>query len=123
MAVTLQVRSLHPRSGLLGHLRPSSPASAVLAEVDAVRRDYRLREMSYGVNLAWKAAGGVEEPPKDLVLGFARQSVRVHHPGAHRRFGQTPDQIGALTAEILKMLLRRAVEAQRGRGDADGIEG
>ena len=34
-------------------------------------------------------------------------------------FDQTPAQIGVLTAQILKMLLWRAVEAQGERADAD----
>jgi hypothetical protein len=35
-------------------------------------------------------------------------------------FDQTPAQIGALTAAILKVLLVRAVEEQRGEAIADG---
>jgi len=101
---------------------PRPHASAVLAEVDALRRDYRLRGMNYCANLAWKAAGGMGEPPRDLVLGFALNLSVFTTQALIVEFDQTPDQIGALTGEILKMLLRRAVEAQRGRNDADGVE-
>jgi hypothetical protein len=40
---------------------------------------------------------------------FATQALMVD-------FDQTPAEIGALTADILKMLLRRAVQAQHSAG-------
>jgi hypothetical protein len=92
----------------------------VLAEIDALRRDYRLRGMRYCANLAWKAAGGRGEPPEDVVLGFALNLSVFTTQALIVDFDQTPQEIGALTAEILKMLLRRAVEAQA--ADAQAVE-
>ncbi len=123
MAMTFHVRSASIFGAAFWDIcAPRPDASAVLAEVDALRRDYRLRGINYGVNLAWKMAGGVGEPPEDLVLGFALNLSVFTTQALIVDFDQTPDQIGALTAEILKMLLRQAVEAQQERGDADGTE-
>ncbi len=101
---------------------PRRNASEVLREVDALRRDYRLRGMSFGVKLAWQAAGGLGEPPADLVLAFALNLSAFTTHALMVDFDQTPAQIGALTAGILKMLLRGAVEAQREKADADAGE-
>jgi hypothetical protein len=90
---------------------PRHSASEVLSEIAALRRDSRLRGMSYVMNLVWRAAGGSGEP-EDLVLAFALNlSVFATH-ALMVDFDQTPAQIGAMTADILKTLLWRAVEAQ-----------
>ena len=82
----------------------------------------RPRDADFLVNLAWQKAGGTGEPPEDLVLAFALNLSAFATQALMVDFDQTPAQIGALTADILKMLLWRAVEAQRSReGDcADG---
>jgi len=107
---------------------PHHDASEVLSEVDVCRRDYRLRGMGYLMNLVWQTAGGVGEPPADLALAFALNlSVFTTH-ALMVDFDQTPAQIGALTADILKLLLWRAVQTQRstegdGAADADSGDG
>jgi len=68
-------------------------------------------------------AGGTGEPPEDLVLAFALYLSAFATQALMVDFDQTPVQVGALTADILKMLLWRAVDAQRDRADADGGEG
>ena len=102
---------------------PSRNASGVLAEVDALRREYRLRGMQYLASLAWRTAGGTGEPPEDLVLAFALNFSAFTTQALMVDFDQTPAQIGALTADILKVLLRSAVEAQCRGADADDGEG
>jgi AcrR family transcriptional regulator len=104
---------------------PHHNASEVLSEVDSLRRDYRLRGMSYLVNLVWQIAGGSGEPPEDLALAFALNLSVFTTQALMVDFDQTPEQIGALTGDILKMLLRRAVEAQHigGAGAAEGTGG
>ncbi len=100
----------------------SNKSSAVLLEIDALRHDYRVRGASYVVDQVWRAAGGKDGPPEDLVMAFALNlSVFTTH-ALIVDFDQTPDQVGALTAEVLKMLLWRAIAAQPSReGDcADG---
>ncbi len=88
-------------------------ASAVLSEINALRCESRLRGVDYVATLAWGKAGGRGEPPQDLVLAFALNFSAFTTQALMIDFDQTPAQIGVLTAGILKMLLRRAVEAQR----------
>lgn len=95
---------------------PHHGASEVLSEVDSLRRDYRLRGISYLVNLVWQVAGGSGEPPHDLTLAFALNLSVFTTQALMVDFDQTPEQIGALTADILKMALRQAVESQRSEG-------
>ncbi|HEY5026229.1 MAG TPA: helix-turn-helix domain-containing protein [Acidimicrobiales bacterium] len=95
---------------------PHHDASEVLSEVDSVRRHYRLRGISYLVNLVWQVAGGSGEPPQDLRLAFALNLSVFTTQALMVDFDQTPEQIGALTADILKMALWQAVEAQRSEG-------
>jgi AcrR family transcriptional regulator len=100
---------------------PRHCASEVLSEVNALRRDYRLRGMSYLVSLAWRTAGGVGEPPKDLELAFALNLSVFTTQALMVDFDQTPAQIGALTADVLKTLLRRAVQTQRSAGGDSAV--
>jgi hypothetical protein len=104
---------------------PRHNASDELSEVDALRRDYRLRGMNYLVNVAWRTAGGKAEPPEDLALVFALNLSVFTTQALMVDFDQTPAQIGALTADILKTFLRRAVESQLSRegGVAAPVDG
>jgi AcrR family transcriptional regulator len=101
---------------------PSRNASAVLSEVDALRHESRTRGIQFLASLAWRKAGGAGEPPKDLVLAFALNFSAFTTQALMVDFDQTPAQIGALTANTVKVLLRRAVDAQREQADADGRE-
>jgi AcrR family transcriptional regulator len=96
---------------------PRPYASEALSEVDALRRDYRLRGMSDLVQLIWQAAEGTGKPPEDVSMAFALNLSVFTTQALTVDFDQTPAQIGALTAHILKMVLRRAVEDQRGGGN------
>ncbi len=104
---------------------PRHSTSDALSEVDALRRDYRLRGMNYLVKRVWLTAGGVGEPPEELELAFALNLSVFTTQALMVDFDQTPAQIGALTADILKACLGRAVRAQRSPGgdgatNADG---
>lgn len=90
----------------------SRHGSGMLGEIDALRSESRLRGVKYLATLAWENAGGSGEPPKDLVLAFALNFSAFTTQALMVDFNQTPAQIGALTAQILKGLLWRAVEAQ-----------
>jgi AcrR family transcriptional regulator len=90
---------------------PRPGTSEVLAEVDELRRDYRLRGMSL-VPLVWQTAGGIGEPPADLVMAFALNLSVFTTQALMVDFERTPTQIAALTADILKALLWRAVKRQ-----------
>jgi AcrR family transcriptional regulator len=95
---------------------PPRPGSEALAQVAELCRVYRLRGMHYMAALAWRSAGGTGEPPDDLTLTFALHLSAHTTQALMADFDQTPAQIGALTADILKTLLRRAVQAQRSGG-------
>jgi AcrR family transcriptional regulator len=95
---------------------PNSTQSEALAEVATLRREFRRRGVGFLASLAWRTAGGSDEPPDDLVLAFALNLSTFATQALMIDFDQTPAQIGALTADILKMLLRRAVQAQPDRG-------
>ena len=92
---------------------PHPNASEVLSEVDALRRDYRLRGMNYLVDFVWKKAGGVGKPPEDLALIFALNLSVFTTQALTVDFNQTPTRIGSLVADILKAALWRAVDGQR----------
>jgi AcrR family transcriptional regulator len=97
-------------------------ASKTLCEVDALRRDSRTRGVRYMATLAWQKAGGTGEPPEDLVLAFALNFSAFATQALIVDFDQTPAQIGALTADVLKGLLGRAIQEQRERTGVDGAE-
>ena len=106
---------------------PPRSGSEALAEVAELCRVYRLRGMHYMAALAWRSAGGVGKPPEDLTLAFALHLSAHTTQALMADFERTPAQIGALTADILKTLLHRAVQAQRSAGTdvvtgADGGE-
>jgi AcrR family transcriptional regulator len=93
-----------------------SKMSAILTELGAFRREYRRKAMRSLTALAWRSAGGIGEPPEDLVLAFALNFSAFTTQALTIDFDQTPAQIGVITAEIVKMLLRRAVDSQRSAG-------
>jgi len=95
---------------------PSRNASAVLSEVDALRHESRTQGIQFLASLAWQKAGGTGEPPQDLVLAFALYFSAFTTQALMVDFDQSPTEIGALTADILKTLLWRAVHAQRSGG-------
>lgn len=117
LAVTFHTRSASIFGAAFWDIRaPRHSASTVLSEVDALRREYRLRGMSYLVKFVWETAGGAGEPPEDLAWAFALNLSAFTTQALMVDFDQTPEQIGVLTADILKMLLKRALETQQGGG-------
>jgi len=124
LAVTVHTRTADVVGAAFWDIHaPRANASEVLSEMDAQRRDVRVQGMQTLVKVVWRMAGGTGEPPEDLVLAFALYLSAFATQALMVDFDQTPVQVGALTADILKMLLWRAVDAQRDRADADGGEG
>jgi AcrR family transcriptional regulator len=114
LAIVIHTRSAEIIGEAFWDLHAPNPnASDVLHEVDALRHEYRVRGIRYLTALAWGTAGGVGEPPEDLVLAFAIHLSGFATHALMTDFDQTPQQIGALTAEILKVSLDRAIHAQR----------
>jgi len=91
---------------------PGNDASEVFREVHALRRDYRVRGVSHLVDLIWQKAGGTGQPPERLVMAFALNLSVFATQALTVDFERTPSQIGSLTADILKMLVWRAVREQ-----------
>ena len=92
---------------------PRHNASEALDELDAYRREYRVRGVKHIAKVAWKTGGGKGVPPEDLELAFALYFSAFTTQALMVDFDQAPEQIGTLTAEVLKLLLRRALDAQR----------
>jgi AcrR family transcriptional regulator len=90
----------------------SKDKSEVLAKLDALRGDYRRRGIAYVVATAWRSSGGVGDPPEDLTMAFAVVLSAFSTQALMIDFDRTPAQAGALAAEILKTVLRDALEAQ-----------
>ena len=103
------------------HLRHGS--QSLLAEVAALRRDFRLRGVRYLAEQAWHHAGGAGDPPEDLVLAFALNFSAFATQALMVDFDQSPETIGALTAEILKERLRRAMDGRSREPEGDTTGG
>ena len=105
---------------------PTHETSEVLAEVHHIRRDARVRGVRYLTRRAWSAAGGTGEPPRSLVLAFGLYFSGFSTYALMTDFDRTPEEVGAVSADILQMLLWRAVRAQQaqtGRDDAPEASG
>ncbi len=96
---------------------PVRKASETLAEVAVMRHEARVRGVRHLTDLAWRTAGGSGEPPEVLTLAFALNFSAFTTKALMVDFGQTPAQIGSLTAGILKQVLRRALREQETPGD------
>ena len=120
LAVTIHTRNADILGDAFWDIHAPRPnTSEAFAELDGVRREYRIRGVRYLVGLAWQTAGGEGEPPEDLVLAFALNFSAFTTQALMIDFDRSPRQIGVLTAELLKMLLRRAV-AERRSSHGDG---
>jgi AcrR family transcriptional regulator len=114
LAVTIHTRSARIFGEAFWDIhRPNGNESEALSEVAALRREFRRRGVGFLASLAWRTAGGIGEPPEDLVMAFALYLSTFTTHALMVDFEQTPAQIGTLTADILKLLVWRAVDAQR----------
>ena len=91
---------------------PNLDDSEMLAEVAALRRQSRRGGVRHLATITWRAAGGTGPAPEDLVSAFGLNFSAFATQALMIDFDQTPAQVGALTAEILKMFLARALRAQ-----------
>jgi AcrR family transcriptional regulator len=111
MALTIHTRNVEILGDAFWDIHsPSSRTSEVLSEVNALRRESRVRGVSYLTSVAWEAAGGRGDPPEDLVLAFALYFSAFATQALTVDFRESPVRIGELTADLLKMLLWRAVQ-------------
>jgi len=122
LAVAVHTRTAQIVGRAFWHLHdPSRAGSAVLGEVAALQHEFRLQGVRYLVGAAWRALDGQGEPPHELVLAFALNLSTFATQALLIDFDQTPAQIGALTADILNVLLRRARHAQCARTGGVGM--
>jgi AcrR family transcriptional regulator len=113
MAITVHTRNLEILGEAFWDLHaPNLAESDSLSEVAVLRREYRLVGVRYLTDIAWQTAGGAGDPPEDLVSAFALNFSAFATQALMIDFEQTPEQIGVLTADILKTMLQRAIEAQ-----------
>lgn len=94
---------------------PGLDDSVALAEVAELRRAYRRGGVARLVAMAWESAGGTGAPPEALRLAFTLNFSAFTTQALMIDFDQTPDQVAAVTADILMTLLRSAVQAQSAR--------
>ena len=92
---------------------PRRNDTEALAQIAVLRQQYRVRAVDHLVRLTWQKAGGAGDPPEDLVLAYALHLSAFTTQALTVDFERTPVEIAGLTAGILKVLTRRAVEAQR----------
>jgi hypothetical protein len=92
---------------------PSGKGTEALSELASLRRQFRLQGVGYLTALTWRTAGGVGEPPEELVLAFALNLSAFTTQALMIDFDRTPAEVGKLTANILKACVAHAIEAQR----------
>ncbi len=79
LAVTVHTRTAHVVGAAFWDIHaPRANASDVLAEMDAQRRDVRVRGMQTLVKVVWRMAGGRGEPPPNWFLRL--HSISQHSP-------------------------------------------
>lgn len=123
LAVTIHTRN----ADILGEAfwdihAPNRNSSEVLSEVTDLRREYRLRGVRYLAAIAWQTAGGRGEPPEAVTLAFALNFSAFATQALMVDFDRTPAEIGELTADILKIVLWRALEDQRSDGGSGAAD-
>jgi AcrR family transcriptional regulator len=119
LAVTIHIRNAEIIGEAFWDLHaPHLEESETLAEVAVLRRDARLSGVRHLAALAWQTAGGMGNPPEGLTSAFALNFSAFATQALMIDFDQTPTQIGELTADIVKMVLWRAVHAQHSTPDA-----
>jgi AcrR family transcriptional regulator len=100
---------------------PNRKGSPVLAEVESLRRESRVRGVRHLAELAWTYAGGDGAPPQDLVMIFALNFSAFTTQALMVDFDMSPSEIGALVARTVTAMLHRAVDAQLPETDADDV--
>ncbi len=103
---------------------PKHAESDIIAEVVALQHEFRVSGVRYLVTTAWQAAGGSGEPPEAVELAFALNFSTFATQSLMADFNQSPAQMGALTAGILRLLLRSAIDEQRAAagGNPPGVD-
>lgn len=124
LAVTVHTRNAEVIGNAFWDLHaPDHEGSPAFADVAALRRASRLSGVHHLASVAWRAAGGQGKAPEALESAFALNFSTFATQALMIDFDQTPAQIGTLTADILSVLLRRAVDGQRAAAGDDATNG
>ncbi len=110
LAVLIHTRNAHVLGeAFWGVYATNGGDSPALLELIALRSEFRDRAVRYLASCAWLAAGGADEPPETLVLGFAINLSVFTTKSLMLDSQRTPTEIGVLTANLLKWLLEYSV--------------
>jgi AcrR family transcriptional regulator len=113
LAVTIHSRNAEILGQAFWDLHAAkSGESRPLSEVAALRRDSRRRGVAHLAVIVWSAIGGTGEPPDHLVSAFALHFSAFATQALMVDFDKTPEEIGRLTADTLRLILRRALDEQ-----------
>jgi AcrR family transcriptional regulator len=91
---------------------PRTAVPAVISEIIEAQVDFRRRAIQHLTTIAWQAAGGKGHAPESLSSAFIVQLSPFTTKTLMVERDQTPAEVAALSADVLKTLLQRAVEEQ-----------
>jgi hypothetical protein len=96
----------------------------VISEIIDAQVDFRRKAVQHFTTIAWQAAGGRGQAPDSLASAFTVQLSPFTTQTLMVERDQTPAQVSALSADVLKTLLQRAVDVQnRTQPDIAGAAG
>ena len=103
---------------------PGVALPAVISEIIDAQVEFRRHAIQHFTTIAWQAAGGKGQAPDSLASAFIVQLSPFTTKTLMVERDQTPAQVAALSADVLKILLQRAVDEQnRAQPDIAGAAG
>jgi len=111
LAVGAHTRNVEIYGEAIWDLRgPETKLPRELVEIIDARLRYRRRAMEHFTTVAWHAAGGNGETPDWLTSAFTVQLSPFTAEVLMVDRDKSPEEVGELVADILRVLLRYAVE-------------
>jgi AcrR family transcriptional regulator len=92
---------------------PGADLPPVISEIIDAQVDFRRHAIQHLTTIAWQAAGGKGPAPDSLASAFTVQLSPFTTKTLMVERDQTPAQVAALSADVLKTLLQRAVDEQK----------
>jgi AcrR family transcriptional regulator len=126
LTFALHTRGVHIFGEVIWDLlhAPGATLPAMISEIIDAQVDFRRQAVQYLTTNAWQAAGGKGQAPDSLASAFTVQLSPFTTQTLMVERGQTPAQVAALSADVLKTLLQRAVDEQnRTQSDIAGAAG
>jgi AcrR family transcriptional regulator len=91
---------------------PGAGLPAAISEIIEAQVDFRRHAIQHFTKIAWQAAGGKGQAPDSLASAFTVQLSPFTTITLMLERDQTPAQVAALSADVLKTFLQRAVGEQ-----------